>query len=279
MTDTLCRAVHDAGLALSLVRCDGVCRRICHDQHALAPEAAASVAASIACALLLATRLKGSGLLTWTVQGEGALATHRVDAMGLGLVRAMIPPATHERLAARGPGEPLLGPGRLQVTRQLEGSDQLYQSALAIDPGHEAIATVANDFLACSDQIPARILLRVADGLEEVVGLYLERLPCETRIPLPPAAGPLLAGTRDTLPDDADDAGLLRRLLADDGVKILRSYPVAFHCPCNRERYQATLRSFPREQILALGDGHGQVVARCDFCRTSHAFAIDDLLG
>ena len=173
MKNAIARLVSDqAHLALSVVRAPKVIDEIVVQQHALSGAAADELAGGILGALALGTRLKGPGILSVQRDHEGPFGGWRVEAMGLGYVRGMVPGAVHEAFAA----DPVLssvGPedGTLRVTRQLNDGSQPYQTILAAPA--VPITEVLNLHLIASEQVPARLLTDTKRG----VAVYVERLP------------------------------------------------------------------------------------------------------
>ena len=280
MADRMGRYVTDAGYAVAVVRAPATLQVIGRDQHALADGPMAVLGEAILGSLLLATRLKGPGLLSLTMHTEGVFNHLRCDAIGLGSVRAMVLPTTSERLQAWNGVDALLGPGMLTVSRQLRDEDQPYQSKLLI--GDDRPARICNDYLVASEQVPAAIGVDLAIDGDAITAtaLYLERLPGgEEEHPLMQH----LLQLRDA-PDDLakhrhdDDLALLHALCPEATFRELHAYDVGFHCPCSRERYVANLRNFSKEQLSELTNGAGVIETVCDFCRSRYAIPLDDVI-
>jgi len=73
-----------------------------------------------------------------------------------------------------------------------------------------------------------------------------------------------------------DDRDLLRRLFAEDDVRMFQSAPVFFRCRCSRERVSNMLRSLGREEVDSVLEEFGQVEVRCEFCSRAYRFdAVD----
>ena len=62
------------------------------------------------------------------------------------------------------------------------------------------------------------------------------------------------------------DRDILRRLFAEDDVRLFESAPVFFRCRCSRERVIGMLRSLGAEEIRSVLAEQGEVEVRCDFC-------------
>lgn len=276
MTDHMGRYVCNAGAALSLARAGETARLIACEQHGLRGEPARILGEALVAALVMATRLKGPGILVWQWSGQGLFRRLRVDAMGLGFVRALVDPELSEALRTWNGVDTLLGAGTLQISRQLEQHQQPYTSTLAITD--EDIPAQAQACLEHSDQVTAHIHCDVrldAEGLiTQADGLYVERLPGTTM--LPGGLEALLAG-RQALGDETDDAALVTRLAGGATLQLLKDYPIRFHCPCERARFVATLRGFGQQQLIELSRD-GIIPTRCDFCTSTYSIPLDEVL-
>ncbi|MDA3961091.1 MAG: Hsp33 family molecular chaperone HslO [Planctomycetota bacterium] len=275
MSDRIGRYVTDAGFAAAVVRCPATVEEVCVRQHGLGPRPATMLGEAIVAGLLLGTRLKGPGLLTAALAGEGAFRHFRVDAIGLGSVRAMVLPSTHEALAAWNGVDPLLSDGVLTVERRLQDDTQPYQSKLLV--AGDAIPSVFNQFLVASEQVMAAIAVRVSDG--EAVGVYVERLPgADVTHPLNELVIEMRDANSHPALNEADNAALLSALCPEATFRELHAYDVGFHCPCSRDRYIATLRGFKQTELTSLTNGAGVIETVCDFCRTRYDIPLDEVL-
>jgi molecular chaperone Hsp33 len=87
----------------------------------------------------------------------------------------------------------------------------------------------------------------------------------------------LVAGT--VTPEELaalEDRELLRRLFAEDDVRMFQSAPVFFRCRCSRERVGNMLRALGREEVDSVLEEFGQVEVRCEFCSRAYRYdAVD----
>jgi len=73
-----------------------------------------------------------------------------------------------------------------------------------------------------------------------------------------------------------EDRELLRRLFAEDDVRMFQSAPVFFRCRCSRERVGNMLRALGREEVDSVLEEFGLVEVRCEFCSRSYRYdAVD----
>ncbi|MGH8237703.1 MAG: Hsp33 family molecular chaperone HslO, partial [Steroidobacteraceae bacterium] len=68
------------------------------------------------------------------------------------------------------------------------------------------------------------------------------------------------------------DRDILRRLFAEDDVRLFEPAPVYFRCRCSRERVIGMLRSLGAEEIRSVLAERGEVEVRCDFCNRAYRF-------
>ncbi|NRA36839.1 MAG: Hsp33 family molecular chaperone HslO [Planctomycetes bacterium] len=276
MTDHISRFVTDDGYALSYVVCGDTAQLMGHAQHKLSADVLAMFSEVCVSALLMATRLKGRGLLSLQLQGDiGRVRTLRCDAMGMGYIRSM----AHENAGA----EELFGNGTLTVGKQIEGSKQPFQSNVLVN--HDRFTHAANAYLHSSEQVQAMILSDVrvqGDMIERARGIYLERLPDagdETDRPVDQKYEELYEAKRTHIDlSGNDDEAIIASIFGEGQFKKLRSYDVQFYCPCGRERYIETIKQFEMKQITDLCNQQGIISCDCEFCKANYQIALDDVI-
>ena len=256
--------------------------------HSLAPTATAAVGRLVTGAALLGAGLKGRERLTLQIAGDGPLR---------GLV-ADVQLNSSEEIGARGYARrpsvdlPLnalgkfdvagaVGKGYLQVTRSFEVG-QPYVGIVDLRSGEigEDIAA----YLATSEQIPSIVALGVLanpEGIKAAGGIIAQVLPSadertiekleQRAYELPPVTSQIQAGA------SAED--LARALAGDLGVRIGRSYDVAFTCTCSRERVERVLLGLGEEELRKMASEQDNTEAVCEFCKTKYEFPRDEVLG
>lgn len=277
MADHISRFVSDDGYALSFVRCEQTAQLIGHEQHGMAYDGLAFAAKGMIAALLMGTRLKGPGMLSLNVNCDaGRIRDFRIDAMGLGFVRGLIRKIDN--------GEDLIENGLFTVMKQIEGSDEPFQSSVPIN--HARLIHACNAYLRNSEQVQALMChdTSVTDNnVDKANGFYLERLPAADKNPdchLSKLYEELYESGQDfvRLDENDDDVAMVAELFGKDQFNKLNEYPVKFYCPCSRERYMETLRNFSKKQLQDLLNDHGMILTRCDFCQSEYEIALDDLI-
>jgi len=238
---------------------------------------------AVAATALLSSTLKFSGLLSLQLRGEGPMHLMLVECTdGLALravARFRDPPSTRDLRV-------LSGNGTLTVTVESEDLAHRYQGIVPLTG--DSMSACLREYFESSEQLPTRLWLR-ADG-ESVSGLLLQRLPAAAKPPAPSESG---AGrvpeeeledawrrvqmVADTVTGvelaQLDDRDLLRRLFAEDDVRMFEATPAYFRCRCSRERVEHMLRALGRAEVDSVVTEFGQVEVRCEFC--SRAYRLD----
>ena len=285
MTDTMLRLVASEGYAIAACDMSNTARLIAEEQHHLSGEPFNIIASALLGSALLGTRLKGRGLLTLEFSGDGIIDYFRVDSMGLGSLRALVPTSVSEACGGWNGVDSLLGEGKLAITKQIEHRNgqpgQPYRSAMLANAAD--MNALLNDVCIVSEQVSARILIDVSH--DRCRGLLIERLPgCEDEAiwqrVLTYVDAPDIWRSETA---DYSLAEIAQHTIGHDEtqspLKNLHEYEVKFYCPCARERYLNTLVGFPDQQLISLVDNDGQIHCTCDFCHATYEIPLDEVLG
>jgi molecular chaperone Hsp33 len=256
------------------------------EHHDYPAEVRDSLGEAVAAATLLASTLKFEGRLSLQLRGSGPMRLMLVECSNGLAVRAV----------ARFSGTPttldlrqLSGNGTLTVSIEGDDVSSRYQGVVPLTG--ERMSDCLREYFESSEQLPTRLWLR-ADA-EQASGLLLQRLPVISRPASATESGTggvsedeiedawnrvqLVAGTV-TGPELAEltDRELLRRLFAEDDMRMFESAPVFFRCSCSRERVATMLRSLGREEVDSILAERGTVEVRCEFCGRRYRFdAVD----
>jgi molecular chaperone Hsp33 len=242
-----------------------------------------SLGEAVVAAALLSSTLKFDGLLSLQLRGEGPMHLMLVECTDGLAMRAVarfrdVPDTRDLRV--------LSGNGTLTVTVESGNAENRYQGIVPLTGA--TMSDTLRAYFEQSEQLPTRLWLR-ADG-DSASGLLLQRLPVTARPPGVTESGPggvaedeiedawrrvqLVAGTvTEEELARLDDHALLRRLFAEDDVRMFQSAPVFFRCRCSRERVSNMLRALGREEVDSVLEEFGQVEVRCEFC--SRAYRLD----
>jgi len=241
---------------------------------------------AVAAAALLSSTLKYQGLLSLQLRGQGPMHLMLVectDGLAMRAVARFRDPPDSRDLRV------LSGDGTLTVTVESGEGANRYQGIVPL--AGASMSDCLRSYFEHSEQLPTRLWLR-ADG-DSASGLLLQRLPVTTRPAGVTESGAggvseeeiedawrrvqLVAGT--VTPEELaqlDDRDLLRRLFAEDDVRMFQSAPVFFRCRCSRERVGNMLRALGREEVDSMLEEFGLVEVRCEFCSRSYRYdAVD----
>jgi molecular chaperone Hsp33 len=241
-----------------------------------------SLGEAVVAAALLSSTLKYDGLLSLQLRGEGPMHLMLVECTDGLAMRAVArfrdPPETRDlRL--------LSGNGTLTVTVESGDAANRYQGIVPL--AGDSMGDCLRAYFEHSEQLPTRLWLR-ADG-DSASGLLLQRLPVTTR---PPGVTESGAGgvseeeiedawrrvqlVADTVTADElaqlEDRDLLRRLFAEDDVRMFQSAPVFFRCRCSHERVGNMLKALGRAEVDSVLEEFGQVEVRCEFCSRAYRY-------
>jgi molecular chaperone Hsp33 len=255
------------------------------EHHAYAPQVRDTLGEAVVSTALLASTLKFKGLLSLQLRGEGPMHLMLVECTDGLALRAVArfrdpPPETRDLRV-------LSGDGTLTVTIENEGQANRYQGIVPLSGA--SMSDCLRGYFESSEQLPTRLWLH-ADA-QSASGLLLQRLPMVDSKPSSVLAS-LGGGVHEEDVEDAwrrvqlvadtvtsaelaelDDQKLLRRLFAEDDVRMFESAPAFFRCRCSRERVANMLRALGREEVDSIMAEFGQVEVRCEFC--SRAYRLD----
>ncbi|MEW6048420.1 MAG: Hsp33 family molecular chaperone HslO [Bacillota bacterium] len=251
-------------------------------RHHLWPTAAAALGRLMTASVLLASSLKDDERIMLQIIGDGPLrhlvaeATARLEVRGYAAnPHVHLPLNDRHKLDVAG----AVGKGDLYVMRDL-GLKEPYRGAVPLASGE--IAEDVAYYLAYSEQTPASVALGVLvseDGSIRAAGGWLVT-------PLPGAPSelveevarrlrqaPAVSRTIDELGQGASARGLIEGLLGDLDVRVLATAPVAFRCPCTRQRMDAGLVALGAQELRDLASEQDPVELRCRFCNRRYLFS------
>ena len=254
-----------------------------HDTH---PAVTAALGRTAMGALLLSasTLKEPEQVLTVDVRGNGPVRRIVATANGRGQVRGLVgDPHVHAesrngKLNVRG----VVGTeGYLSVTKDL-GMRDTYQGMVELISGE--IGEDLAYYMAKSEQTPSAVGIGVfvrPDLSVEAAGGYLVQLlpglsdeevgAIEERIAALPHPTALL---RDgTTPEQ-----ILERIFPE-GYTLGGRQPVAFHCPCSRERFEAAIVSLGEAEVARIIAEEEQPLTEvvCHFCNEAYHFSPDEM--
>ncbi|MBS4750191.1 Hsp33 family molecular chaperone HslO [Granulicatella sp. zg-ZJ] len=235
-------------------------------------------------ALLLGYNLKGEEKLTVEVKGDGPAGKIVVDSNGSGQVRGYIqnpnlslPLNVYGKLDVRG----AVGTqGTLTVRKDL-GLKEPFSGQVPIIDGE-----LGEDFtyyMALSEQTPScvgvSVLVDTDDSVKTAGGFMIQVMPgatddviteIENRIQKMPQIS-------DLMDSGCKPEELLEWVLGKEHVNILETLPVAFHCDCTREKFEAGLLTLGLEDLKEIKEQDKGAEIVCHYCNDKYYFSEEDL--
>ncbi len=258
--------------------------------------------------ILLGSSLKFKGSFSLQTKGDGPVPMLIADYLASGgaepgHIRGY---AVYDRevdfAACENDFSQLTGSGYFALTVDPGAGTERYQGIVALDG--DSLAQCAERYFQTSEQIPTSIRLSVgrsylrtpdrmapeaATGQWRAGGMLIQHLPKNTqdlRAPEDPIdvhedwrrCRILMQSATDAelIDPDLTNEQLLYRLFHEDGVRVFPGQPVAFGCPCTRDRLAGVLLQYSRpvlEELLQ--DGH--ISGSCEFCNETYRSTLDEL--
>ncbi|MCL2161249.1 MAG: Hsp33 family molecular chaperone HslO [Betaproteobacteria bacterium] len=172
----------------------------------------------------------------------------------------------------------LLGDGQLQLSLETEGLEQPYQSIVPLEG--DSIAEVFTHYLEQSEQQSTGLWL--ACGRDASAALFVQKLPgADTKDPDGWRRIQTLAETvRNEELLDLDAAALLRRLFAEEDVRLYPPRTVTHDWPREPEKIADLLLTLGEEEVRSMLVENGKLVVRDELSNHTYLFdtsEIDDL--
>ncbi len=245
----------------------------------LSPIAAVALGRSLAAAaLVLRFTTKEPGRLVLEVLGDGELGKIVAEADGEGRLRGRV---GQSHVATPEDGSLAIawavGAGTLRVTQ--ERPRGRYNSQVELVSGE--IGKDLVHFLNQSQQIRSAALLSVLprpDGVGAAGGLLVEAFPGVTEPTLERLEANIAAieGVGQNLAEGGLE-GLRDAVLAGFDRDDLETHELRFSCNCRRETLQAQIQSLGAEELDAMVNEHGKIIAECAFCATCYEIDREEL--
>lgn len=255
----------------ALVRLESVWQELLAGRAYPAP-VRALLGQTTAVTVLIAAQLKQPGRLGFQVQGHGPVSLLLVDCSAQLGVRGM---ARHGVIGAAGTLPELLGDGTLQLSLETADAAQPWRSIVPL--AGASVAAVFEHYLTQSEQQPARLWLAADERC--AAGLFLQCLPgAAARDADGWARIETLAATltpAELLGLDA--AELLRRLFAQEAVRLFDARAVHYDCPEDRDKVVRMLRGLGRATLEEILREHGEVLIEDEVCNRRYRFDAADI--
>ena len=242
------------------------------DERGYAPAVAHLLGEMSAVSTVIAGNLKQPGRLTFQITGHGPVSLLVIDCAETLNLRGY---AKAEGTPAAGTLAELVGDGRLQLSLDIEGLDQPYQSLVPLEG--DSIAEVFEHYLAQSEQQPARLWL--AGSAQAAVALFVQKLPGADAKDLD--GWSRVQQLANTVREDEllglDAEALLRHLFAEENVRLFEARRVTHDWPADPEKIAEMLRALGEDEVRAVLEEHGEVVVHDDLSNHTYRFDRGDV--
>lgn len=284
MADHLVRIISESGTirGLACVTTDLV--SYARKQHETGPTATVALGRALTGGILLGALQKIGHRVNLKFEGNGPLGKIVVEANARGSVRGYagnpkteVPPVGDRFDVASAIGRA----GLLTVTKDI-GMREPYRSTVHLVSG-EIGEDLAYYFVE-SEQIPSAVGLGVRlapDGDVAVAGGFvIQAIPpgdhanvesITTKLSsLPPYTNMLL--------DGVSPEGALAKMFAEVPFERLETFPLAYQCPCSRERFERALVTLGPGELTEMAEEMGEIETVCEFCHEKYYFGKGELL-
>ena len=232
----------------------------------------------MAASALLSATLKMEGALVLQLQSKGALKLLVVECnqnyqLGLSLRATANWDKTDTQEIENHTLFELVKNGQFVITLDpTEG--EAYQGIVPIEG--ETIAVMLQNYMLRSQQIDTSLWLQ-CDGAS-ASGMLLQKLPAlkESDADAWNRVN-ILANTvtNDELQNLAPER-LLRRLFAEENVRLFEARPIQFKCNCSKTKVGNMLKLLGEDEVNSILTEQGNIDVNCDFCNKHYAFdAVD----
>ena len=237
-----------------------------------APGVARLLGEMSAVATVIAGNLKQAGRLTFQISGQGPLSLLVIDCAETLNLRGY---AKAEGVPSGDTLSTLVGDGRLQLTLDVPGLDQPYQSLVPL--AGESIAAVFEHYLVQSEQQPAALWL--ACSAHAAVALFLQKLPGADQKDADgwSRAHQLANTVRDDELLGLEASEVLRRLFAEENVRVFEARGVSHDWPAEPEKVAGMLQSLGEDEVRAVLAEHGEIVVHDELSNHRYRFHAADV--
>jgi len=285
MSDRIVRAISTDGLVQAAAICSRDLVERARKIHHTTPTATAALGRVLSGASLMGNALKGRGAsLTLQFKGGGPLGTVLAVSDAEGNVRGYV--------GDPGAEVPLRQDGKLDVGAAVghEGTLTVIKDLNMREPyvgtvdllGGEIAEDIAGYFVE-SEQIPTACALGVLIDRDRSVrsagGYLIQLMPGAGEDTIARVEGGIMAAgaVSALLERDPDPEHLLRAVMSDFELKLLKSDPVEYRCYCSRERVERALISLGADELEAILREQGGCQMTCQFCDAVYEFSAQEL--
>jgi len=279
MNDGIVRALaYDGQVRVSAV-VDTVLVEELRKRHDTYPVATAALGRAVSATLLLSWGLKGEGMITLRILGDGPLGgivvTANADGEAKGYVQEPwvdIPLNEKGKLDVGG----AVGEGYLYITKDI-GLKEPYTGSIPLVSGE--IGDDVAEYLMQSEQTPSLVAVGVLVNPDYSVaasgGVIIQTMPGADENVLDEVAAGLLTvqPVSALVAKGYTAAELIRHYLPFTEVSVLEESSVKFRCGCNRERILGLLKGVGQDELEDILAKEEEPEVVCHFCNEHYTFS------
>lgn len=150
---------------------------------------------------------------------------------------------------------------------------QSYQAVVGIFG--ENLAEALEIYFAQSEQLPTKLRLGADAG--KFAGLMLQRLPEGGSDDDWVHIHHLVQTLHEPELLAVDGETMLRRLFAEDTVRVFEGRPITLQCQCSHAQISAMLLGLGQEELDPVLREHGKIDVTCEFCGRAYSYAEVDV--
>ncbi len=222
---------------------------------------------AFAAVALLSATIKHTGSLILQIRSDGPVHLLVVQATPEGYLRGL----------ARWSSEPtktglsnIFGKGHFAITMEAASDNERYQGVIALEG--ENLSDALEEYFKRSEQLPTRLWL--TSNTDSCAGMLLQRLPAQQHIEKDEEDWVRVNMLLDTLtPEEllnTEPADLIYRLYHEEAPRLFDPAMLRFHCDCNLEKIENTLRSLGQEEANTIIAEQGAIEVNCEFCNSQY---------
>ena len=237
-----------------------------HDYDPLVRETLGHAAAASG---LIAHSLKFTGSVTLQMQGTGPLSMLVMQATSQLELRGM---ATAANPVAADKYPELFEDAHCAIT--IDNGDQPYQGVVEISG--DQLADSLKGYFDRSVQVPSHLAL-MSDA-DMAGGLLLQQMPGQSVLEADDwrRLGYIAATLRGAELSRNSGIDMIRKLFAEDDVRVFEPRQASFRCRCSRQRAGEVLKMLGEAEVQAAVAEQGRVEVTCEYCGERQRFdAID----
>ncbi len=267
--------IESAGVRGVIVRLDSVWQQI-QSRTAYPPVVANLLGELSVASALFAGDIKFAGSVSVQLRAPGNFEIGFAECTNEGSLRGLMrwKEPVPERLNISD-----LGQGAILAITIERDSGHRYQGLVPLEC--DQLSQVFEQYFAQSEQLPTAIRIAVTPNC--AAGMLIQHVASEGGIKSDPQKNSfedlsiLFSTVRTDELLEIDSVTLLRRLFAEEDIRVMSSQDLQFRCRCSRTKVEAVFRQIGREEAFSALQENGYAEVICEFCDQKYQFDSVDL--